>query len=82
MSPVELQGLQGARPQQIVVGEGAYSADGALVRFVSVDRVESAVRQVDNTALWDAIDQMTAAISAEEWAKIPCDGAENPDRYI
>lgn len=65
-----------------VVGEGAYSADGTLVRFVSVDRVEPADRQVDNTALWDAIDQMTAAISAEEWATIPCDGAENHDRYI
>lgn len=68
--------------QNVSVGhvlKGSRFAEGMAV---CGDAASSAERHVDNTALWDSIEQLTASVNSEDWAVVPCDGAENHDRYI
>ena len=65
-----------------VRGTGAYNTQGNLVRFVRVERVEPAEREVDNSNLWRAIDAITQGVSEEAWAQLPADAAEHHDRYL
>lgn len=65
-----------------VVGTGAFTADGVLVKFTTVARVEGLDVDVNNLNLWQRIDALAANVPDSAWDSVASDAAENHDAYL
>lgn len=65
-----------------VAGIGAFAADGSLVRFTAVSRVEELNREVDNSRLWAQLDALAESVPERAWDAIEPDAAANHDAYL
>jgi hypothetical protein len=65
-----------------VAGTGAFAADGSLVRFTKVSRVEELDREVDNSSLWARLDALAETVTDAAWSALRPDAAENHDAYL
>lgn len=65
-----------------VAGMGAFAADGSLVRFTKVSRVEEWDREVDNSPLWARLQALSKTVPDNVWSVIPTDAAKHHDTYL
>lgn len=65
-----------------VKGVGAFAADGALVRFTRVERVNELDQEVSNESLWSRLEALTESVPNEAWDVLAPDSAERHDAYL
>jgi hypothetical protein len=68
-------------------GSGEFLAGGALKRIVSVNDLEVQIagdKPFDPSVrpIWEVIEEIGASVPANEWDKVPTDGAINLDHYL
>jgi hypothetical protein len=70
-----------------LVGTGAMTADGRLLKIPTVEKLELILTgeiPFDETArpIWEIFDEIIGEVPPEEWEKLPTDLSENLDHYI
>jgi hypothetical protein len=67
-------------------GRGLFSAEGGLVKVVSVDRmtlgepIQLSIQP--SRSIWDELDDLAGQVPEDEWKKLPKDLSSNLDDYI
>jgi Arc/MetJ-type ribon-helix-helix transcriptional regulator len=57
-------------------------AASLLLQRLEQEQAQSAPPTPTHKPIWDEFAEIAASVPAEEWAKLPVDGAEQQDHYI